>query len=549
MKRIMKAMAAMMLMVTVVCVVGCAKNPNENSDNEDATVTVPVVETSFVSEITETNAIGGGTVTSNGGTPVTECGVCWSVETNPTINDSHVASGSSMGAFSCQITNLVPNTTYYVRAYAINGEGIGYGNQISFITLSGSGGGPTSIPVVETSPVREITETSALGGGVVTADGGGVIIERGVCWSTQTNPIVSGDHTVFGTGAGTFSCEIVDLVPNTTYYVRAYAINGMGVGYGNEVNFTTLSGNGGGINAPEGAIGGVFSVSAMAKVYFSQGNLQYQASTNMWRFANHQWDYVGTQNPSGGQYYGGTVEGSDNANISATYDGWIDLFGWGTSGWNNGNVYYMPYDWQFTNDIGTGLGYGPTNGTNYELDLTGAYANADWGMYNAIVNGGNQSGLWHTLSKNEWNYLLEIRNASVVNGVANARFAKGKVVGVFGLILFPDSYSHPSTIALPIGINATNDIGWNNNSYSYSEWEEIENAGAVFLPAAGIRRRETQVENVNMSICYWSTTNYKVPYDHSLRAWMVSITENEYYYAVALSRACGCSVRLVCPAE
>ena len=118
----------------------------------------------------------------------------------------------------------------------------------------GSNGGivATSIPVVETSPVREIKETSAIGSGVVTSDGGGNIVERGVCWSTQNNPIVSGNHAIAGTGAGTFSCDIVDLAPNTTYYVRAYAINGEGVGYGNVVNFTTSSGNGGGDGAYNG---------------------------------------------------------------------------------------------------------------------------------------------------------------------------------------------------------------------------------------------------------------------------------------------------------
>ena len=89
--------------------------------------------------------------------------------------------------------------------------------------------------------------------------------------------------------------------------------------------------------ATEGALSGVFSVSDTKQVQFSQGNLQYQASTNTWRFAENQWDYVGTQIPDQYGHAGGTVIGSDNSNISQTYSGWIDLFGWGTSGWNNGN--------------------------------------------------------------------------------------------------------------------------------------------------------------------------------------------------------------------
>ena len=81
---------------------------------------------------------------------------------------------------------------------------------------------------------------------------------------------------------------------------------------------------------PDGALPGLFSVSATKQVHFSQGNLQYQASTNTWRFAEHQYDYVGTQTADYCGFYGGNVSGSDNRNISSTYNGWIDLFGWGT---------------------------------------------------------------------------------------------------------------------------------------------------------------------------------------------------------------------------
>lgn len=98
-------------------------------------------------------------------------------------------------------------------------------------------------------------------------------------------------------------------------------------------------------STPEGAINGLFTINENGdQVYFSKGNLQYQASTSTWRFAENQWDYVGTQNPPWGDA-GGTVSGSDNANISETYSGWIDLFVWGTSGYNHGAVCYQPWDW------------------------------------------------------------------------------------------------------------------------------------------------------------------------------------------------------------
>ena len=77
---------------------------------------------------------------------------------------------------------------------------------------------------------------------------------------------------------------------------------------------------------PDGVLPGLFSVSATRQVRFSQGNLQYQASTNTWRFAEHQYDYVGTQTADRYGNYGGNVSGSDNRSISSTYSGWIDLF-------------------------------------------------------------------------------------------------------------------------------------------------------------------------------------------------------------------------------
>ena len=120
---------------------------------------------------------------------------------------------------------------------------------------------------------------------------------------------------------------------------------------------------------PEGALGGLFSVSEGQQVRFSQGNLQYQASTSTWRFAENQTDCIG----------------DGNANIGDAYDGWIDLFGWGTSGFNHGAVCYQP--WSSSQDPHDYCAYGNPNDNLYSQ--TGQ---ADWG-YNAISNGGSQNGL------------------------------------------------------------------------------------------------------------------------------------------------------------
>ena len=232
----------------------------------------------------------------------------------------------------------------------------------------------------------------------------------------------------------------------------------------------------GSVAVENGAIKAGFSVSAYNKVYFSQGNLQYQASTGTWRFAEHQYDIIG----------------DDNANISSTNSGWIDLFGWGTSGWNSGANAYQPYS---TSTITSLRDYFPGS-------LTGSYANADWGVYNKISNGGNQAELWRTLTHDEWSYLIYDRaNASSKRGVAS-------VNGVNGLILLPDVWTLPDGIVFNSGV--ANDDGSEYyatvNSYTASEWCKMEANGAVFLPAAG-SRDGTDVDGVGSYGIYWSSSS------------------------------------------
>lgn len=95
------------------------------------------------------------------------------------------------------------------------------------------------VPTVSTSNVTAITQTTASSGGNVTDDGGGAIIERGTCWATTSNPTITNDKTIDGTGSGSFTSNLSGLLSGTTYYVRAYATNSAGTAYGNEVSFTT----------------------------------------------------------------------------------------------------------------------------------------------------------------------------------------------------------------------------------------------------------------------------------------------------------------------
>lgn len=671
-----------------------SKGPNYGEEVDFVTgANPPTVSTGSVTNITTTSAMGGGNVTNDGGSDVTERGLCWSTHHEPTINGTHVEAGDGTGEFTAAMTNLTANTTYYVRAYAINGVEPAYGDEVEFTTLS------ISVPGVTTASVTNIGNTTATGGGNVISDGGASVTERGICWSTSHNPTISGSHANSGTGTGEFTTNMTGLTPNTTYYVRAYAINSQGPAYGEEVNFKTsqtptytisvsanptnggtvtgggtyqqgqsctvsatkatgynflkwtengtqvstntsytfnvtgnrtlvaqfqaqsytisasanpsnggtVSGggtytygqsctltanhatgytfvrwtkngtqvstnasytftvtgsasyvahfqansytisvsadpsNGGTVSgggtythgqsctvhatasngytftnwtvngsqvstnanytftvtsslslvahfnynpqAPTGAINGLFSVSATQQVWFSQGNLQYKASTNTWRFATNQWDYVG------GTDWDGTISGSNNSNISSSYSGWIDLFGWGTSGYNHGAVCYQPWS-----TIMNELYYYAYSYPCYNLyDQTGR---ADWG-YNAISNGGSQTNQWRTLRGNEWYYVFNSRNTP-----SGTRYAKAIVNGVEGVILLPDNWVDSN-----YNLNDKNvsDGPYSSNLISMSVWTSVfQSQGAVFLPMAGHRENENEIWHDFGS--YWSSS-------------------------------------------
>lgn len=211
------------------------------------------------------------------------------------------------------------------------------------------------------------------------------------------------------------------------------------------------------------ATSGKFSVSEDKYAVFALGNLQYQASTKTWRFAENQYDIIG----------------EDNNNISSTYDGWIDLFGWGTG----------------SNPLLT-------------TDQTSSYSKfVDWGR-NQI--GSDEDGTWRTPTKDEWGYIFFAReNAPFL-------FALGSVGGVKGLILLPDDWATPDGLSFIASTskgladqgNYYGEAGsahFKDNTYTTSEWKKMESAGAVFLPAAGYRY-ETSTYDDNFSGNYWSCT-------------------------------------------
>lgn len=191
------------------------------------------------------------------------------------------------------------------------------------------------------------------------------------------------------------------------------------------------------IVVPEGALPHLFSVSPTKKVFFANGNLQYQASTNTWRFAANQWDTIGC----------------GNILRSATYEGWIDLFSYGTSGYNGAVPYkfYGQYEDLPTNDI---------SGTNY-----------DWGGYNPISNAGNKAGLWRSLTYDEIRYMLYQRSFIGYSfGLGKLKLQNdSEMIGVF---IFPDDSENYSD-------------NYSSNVIKMSV-SELEATGTVFLPYTGV---------------------------------------------------------------
>lgn len=193
---------------------------------------VPSLLTNSVYGVTTNSAICSASITDRGGTAILVRGVCWSKEENPTKDDYVIASTDISDNYTCEIYQLSPGTTYYIRAFATNFTGTGYGNLITFKTKS-------DIPKITTSETTHITSNSAISGGTITSDGGEPVLSRGVCWSQKNNPTVNGNKTNDGAGVGHFISSLSDLNPGEKYYIRAYATNKIGTAYGHEVSFTT----------------------------------------------------------------------------------------------------------------------------------------------------------------------------------------------------------------------------------------------------------------------------------------------------------------------
>ena len=285
-----------------------------------------------------------------------------------------------------------------------------------------------------------------------------------------------------------------------------------------------------------GILPGVFSVSDSTTIHFSQGNLQYYVSTNSWRFAEHQTDVIEEN------FY--TLKNSKHNDN-------IDLFGWATSGFDNTTldslaVNFQP--WSTSDQYNTSCpdnpyGYGfslflfdtiKNDTIEIELDFSIDSTNYDWGIYNAIENGGSQDSLWRTLSQDEWLYLIyQRKNAEKLYGVAS-------INGTNGIVLLPDNWVSPSDITFQSGVGDAFGIDYFKikNYFNSSKWHKMQLAGAVFLPACGFRKG-VEFNNLNITGAYWTSScpkqnNPRYLYFYSNYLTLTSGNNPHYGHAVRL---------------
>lgn len=551
--------------------------------------------------ITASSAVVGGMVTLPEGSHVFMQGLCWGTTPNLDIDGAHTTEQTGTGPFISLLEGLSPNTSYYIRAYAVSDYGLAYGEELNFITMDSNNGSnheyvdlglPSGIlwatcnvgadspedygnyfawGEIQSKDTYKWTSYQYCMGNSTTLtkycnkinygyngfidnlatlspEDDAALVNWGSDWRIPTydewlelyqnttmiwttlNGIngrlftASNGNSLFLPAAGYFGSGNLYLAGSygdywsssvhTDYPSVAWSIDfdvadcDMGYSsryYGHSLRAVrTTSQN----NTLMGAIDGLFSVSDNTQVYFSQGNLQYigSASTPYWKFAENQWDILGTS----------TGQNSDDQNVDR------DLFGWGMSGYSIGFNSYQP--WNTSTYNSDYYAYG-----GYQFNLYEQTGEADWG-HNSISNGGNQPNQWRTLTNTEWNYVFNTRNTP-----SGIRYAKANVNNVNGVILLPDDWNASS-----YSLSNTNSrvASFNSNIITATEWSTLEQFGAVFLPAVGYRCG-TSVSYEGNGGYYWSSSYY-----NRNNAYYLNFLDNNLIAQYDYYRCYGFAVRL-----
>jgi len=412
---------------------------------EGQAASLPVVLTTNPYNITQNSATVGGNVTADGGDAVTDRGVYLSTSANAETTGTKLQKGSGTGQFSLNLTGLTAGTTYYIRAYATNNAGTAYGNEISFATSPVV----ATVPTISTATPSSITTDAATSGGNITSDGGATVIVSGVCWSTSSNPVASGNHTTDGSTSGTFTSSITGLSASTTYYVRAYATNSAGTAYGEEYIIKTASGT----------------------VTDSDGNVYYTMTigTQVWMAENLK-----------------TTTYNDGTSIPNVTDGatWAALTTGAYSDYDNtpsnSSTYGRLYNW-------------------YAVDNNAATKVASNGGKNVCPTG------WHVPSDDEWttleNYLItngyNYDGTTTDNKIAKslasiAGWTSSTTIGAVGNTDYPNKRNATGFTALPGGYRSGGGPYWSVN-YRGLLWSSSE------ISATGALYRDMNYNGVNVA--------------------------------------------------
>lgn len=227
MKNVFRISGVILSILSILLIISCKKEKP----------TPPVLTTTAVTSITQTTGISGGNITNDGGVTVLSRGACWSTNNTPNITDSISNDGAGAGSFVSNIIHLIPGTTYFIRAYATNSSGTGYGMAMSFKTL----GDPPTAPIAIAQPATNIDLSSATLNGSVNAKyfSTTVTFEYGTTL-TYGNSISASQNPITGITSTLVSANISGLTSGTLYHFRVKAVNSLGTTYSNDLTFTTI---------------------------------------------------------------------------------------------------------------------------------------------------------------------------------------------------------------------------------------------------------------------------------------------------------------------
>ena len=381
----------------------CSKSNQAAPAGNPPVVHSIVITTTNIVDITATSMHCGGSITSDGGSPITLKGFCWSTSPNPTTANSTSQDGTGTGFYFRKITGLSLATTYYIRAFATNILGTVYGNQLSITTAV------AIVPplAITTDLISSILSSTAVCGGYIGLDGGAPVTARGLCWNTSPGPTIANSKTVEGTGEGDFTSTLIGLNENIVYYARAYGTNSAGTAYGNEVTFKTLE------------AGTVFIGCSNNKFYA----LDALTGQKKWEYTGQSsFSFVDPCYANGKIYTGGGVDGyfyclnATNGNLIWSYQ-----IGIGVASppvYDNGIIYFGGVDdYLYALDANTGS-------LKWRY-LTGGNVSSSPVLNNNVVYFGSDDKKLYALDASSgtfiWSYetgaLINTSGAALVNGI------------------------------------------------------------------------------------------------------------------------------------